>query len=164
MTKGKTTFARAVVYVFGAAALAVCFILLPELAREEGVGKPFNPYLTYGFFTTAYILATPFFIALYQIHKLLGYIDKNKTFSQQSIRALQNVKWCAILFSIMVMVATISWISILRSMDPTEDMPPFFMLGFILMSISIIIAVFVAVLQKLVADAIEMKSENDLIV
>lgn len=162
--RGVTTFARGVIYLIAAAALAVCFILLPELVREEGVGKPFNPYVVFSFFATVYTVAIPFFIALYQAHKLLNYIDKNKAFSPQSVRALKNIKICAIVSSVLIFVAVISWVNFAKIMNPEEDMPPFLMFGFILTFTSSIIAVFAALLQKLVADGIVLKSENDLIV
>lgn len=161
MKKSVTVFARGVVYLAGIAALAVCFILLPELAREESVGKS-NVMLP--FLSIAYILATPFFIALYQSHKLLNYIDKNKAFSNQSIKALQYIKLCAIVFSVMVVVLVLVGIIWIKIMGVQEDPPPFPLLGFALTFVSSVIAVFVAVLQKLLADAVAMKSENDLIV
>lgn len=164
MKKGTTLFARVVVYLVGLAALAVCFILLPELAREEMVGKPASSDITFSFLAVSYILATPFFIALYQAIKLLQYIDTNYAFSEKSLKALQNIKICALVFSVLVAIIIIGGASILRIMHPEEDAPPFFMLGFILIFVSGVIAIFVALLQKLLTEAISLKSENDLIV
>ena len=164
MKRGSTMFARGVAYLVGAAALAVCFILLPELVREESVGKPFNPYLTFGFFACVYIIATPFFVALYQALKLLRYIEHDKAFSKQSTQALQVIKICAITFSTLVVVATVAGITLAKLVDPREDVTGFITLGFMFAFVSNVIAVFVAVLQKLLADAVALKSENDLIV
>lgn len=164
MKKVTTRFARGVVYLTGFAALAVCFILLPELAREDLVERPTELLLVATYIGTAYLLATPFFIALYQTHKLLRTIDENKVFSNQSIKILQIIKMCAIAFSVIIAVVAIGGVSWLRIMNPQEDAPPFIMLGFVLTLVSSVIAVFVAVLQKLVAEAITLKSENDLIV
>ena len=164
MKQGSTIFARAVIYLVGIAALAVLIILLPELAREEAVGKPFNPFVTFGFFAVAYLLSVPFFVGLYQAHKLLQYIDKNKAFSHQSIKALQNIKICAIVFSVLIIFAVVAGIIIARSIDPREDVTFMVPLGFMFTFVSAVIAVFVAVLQKLLTDAVAMKSENDLIV
>lgn len=164
MKRGLTNFARGVVYLLAIAALAVCFILLPELVREEGVGKPFNPYFIYSFFAGVYVLAIPFFVALYQTHRLLHYIDSNKAFSHGSIKALQNIKSCATIFSVLIIIAVIAGISLAKNIDPTEDVTPFITLGFMCTFASSVVAVFVAVLQKLLAEAVAMKSENDLIV
>ena len=164
MKHGSTIFARGVLYFAGFAALAVCTILLPELAREEALGKPTNTLLTNLFLVGAYILALPFFIALYQTHKLLNFIDQNKAFSNRSVQALQKIKICAIVFSILIVVAAITGISLARSADPTEDITFMITLGFLFTLVSSVVAVFVAVLQKLVTDAVALKSENDLIV
>lgn len=61
MKRGGTLFAKIVVILITIAALTLCLILLPELAREEMVGKPKSADITLPFLTTAYILATPFF-------------------------------------------------------------------------------------------------------
>jgi hypothetical protein len=164
MKRGSTLFAKAVVYLVGLAALAVCFILIPELVREEGVGKPFNPYMTYSFFAVVYILAAPFFVALYQSLRFLTYIDKNKAFSKRSIKAIRNIKICVIVFTILFAVAVTAGVSMLRIMNPTEDAPPFMLFGFIVTFVSSVIAVFIAVVQKLLTEAVEMKSENDSII
>lgn len=161
---GLTIFARAVVLLVGLAAVAICVILLPELAREESVGKPFNPFVLYGFFAAAYAIAIPFFIALYQTHKLLNYIDNGKAFSEKTIQALQTIKMSAVVFSIMVVIATSAAIAIAKIVDPSEDVTFIVPLGLVLTFVPVVIAVFVAVFQKLIFDAMEMKSENDLIV
>lgn len=163
MKNNTLIFARIVAYLVGFVAFAVLTILLPELAREEAAGK-LNPPVTWPFFVLAYILATPFFIAIYQTLQLLKLIDKNKAFSHDSIKALQNIKTCAISFSILIFLITVFGVSFLRAINPTEDAPPFFMMGSILTFISIIVTVFVALLKKILTDAVHMKSENDLIV
>jgi hypothetical protein len=164
MKKSSTIFARIVIFLVGIAALAVCFILLPELAREDAVGKPASANFTFPFLATAYIVASPFFLALYQTSKLLQYIDKNKAFSKQSIKTLQKIKACAIVFCVLVVTAVIAGISITRSADPKEDITFMVSFGFICVFVASVIAVFVAVLKKLVTDAVALKSENDLTV
>jgi len=47
-----------------------------------------------------YAAAIPFYTALYQAFKLLNYIDKNQAFSQISVKALMNIKRCAITIQI----------------------------------------------------------------
>src|SRR5437867_8910117 len=50
-----------------------------------------DPFLAY-----AYIGSIPFFVALYQAFKVLGYVGQNKTFSQATVKALGTIKYCAI--------------------------------------------------------------------
>lgn len=162
--KGLITFARIVLYLVAAGGIGVFFVLLPELVREENARKPFDPLMLTVFFANVYLIATPFFIALFQSHKLLKLIDKNKAFSLQSVRILRNIKLCAVIMSVLIAITFLSWISYARMVDPTEDMPPFLMMGFVLTFGSSIVAVAAAVMQRLIADAVEVKSENDLIV
>ncbi len=67
-------------------------------------------------------------------------------------------------FSIFIVIATISGISYANVIDPREDVTFMVPIGFILTFVPTVIAVFVSVFQKLLADAIVMKSENDLII
>lgn len=164
MKRVSTLFARGVVILVGIAALAVCLILLPELAREETVADPESAALTLPFLIGAYIVATPFFVALYQTFKLLHYVDTNKAFSKESIQTLRTIKICSIAFGILLILAAAAGIVFVRSIDPLEDVTFVFPIVFFLTFIASVIAVFVAILQKLLADAVAMKSENDLIV
>lgn len=64
MKQGVTIITRGVIYLMGIAILSVCAILLPELAREEAVGKV-NPPSAYPFLLAAWVLSLPiFFCAL----------------------------------------------------------------------------------------------------
>ena len=147
----------------GLAVFSVITILLPEIAREEAAGKV-NPPTSHPFLYVIGLMSIPIFVALYQTLKLLKYIDENKAFSQQSVTALRNIKYCAITFSILFALGAISVIVIARLADPTEEVAPIVTLGFLFTFTSSIIATFTAVLQKLLQNAIDMKSENELTV
>jgi hypothetical protein len=163
MKKGLTIITRGVVYLMAISVVAVCAILLPELAREEAVGKA-HPPSAYPFLIGAWILSVPIFFALQQTLKLLNYIDKNIAFSKLSIKALRNIKFSTIVFGVLIAVSTITAIIIARQADPKEDVTFIISLGFIFVFTSSIIATFVAVLQRLLHDAIAVKKENDLII
>lgn len=45
----------------------------------------------------AYMASIPFFFGLFQAFKLLGYSIENKIFSQSSLNAIRNIKYCAII-------------------------------------------------------------------
>jgi hypothetical protein len=137
---------------------------LPELAREDAAENSTSSYVTYSFLGGAYLLSIPFFVGLFHTHKLLNNIDRNKAFTNQSINALQNIKLCAVVFSGLTIAAMIAGITVARSINPTEDVTFMVPMGLILISVSGVIAVFIAVLQRLLADAVALKSENDLIV
>lgn len=107
-----------------------------------------------------YVTAIPFFVALYQALRFLSYIDKNKAFSELSVRALKNIKYCAITISILYVVG----MPLLFILAQEDDAPGLAALGLVITFASIVIAIFAAVLQKLLTNAIDIKSENDLTV
>ncbi len=164
MNQGITTFSRLVVYLMALGAVAVCVIMLPELAREAIVEDPGSRVGAYLFLAGAYALFVPFFIALSQLLKLLRYIDASQAFSQLSVDALQSIKNCANVFSFMIVLGVTAAIMVARIADPTEDITPLVALGGILTFTSSVIATLAAVLQRLLQDAIDMKTENDLTV
>ena len=43
-----------------------------------------------------YTASIPFFVALYQAFKMLGYAGQNKIFSPAAVKALRTIKYCAI--------------------------------------------------------------------
>jgi hypothetical protein len=104
---GLTMATRLIVYLSIIAVLAVCTILLPELAREEAVGK-INPPSPYPFLIGAWLISVPVFVAQYQLLRILKYIDENKAFSKLSVKALMHIKRSAIAFGIMIVLAVIS--------------------------------------------------------
>lgn len=163
MKQGTIMIARGMVYLAFIASLVVLLILLPELAREEAVGKP-ETQMTALFFVLTYILATPFFFALLQTHKLIYYIEKNRFFTEKAINAIRIIKWCAITFSVLVVITVITGMSFAHAIDPTEDITFVVTIGAMLLFASGVVSVFIAVFQKLLQDAVTLKEENDLIV
>jgi hypothetical protein len=95
---------------------------------------------------------------LYQAFKLLRYIDKNKYFSQLSVNDLRNIKFCAITISSLHVLL----LSLFYLFAEKDDAPGVIFVGLVVPFASIVIAVFAAVLQMLLKNALDIKSENDL--
>lgn len=152
------------VYLLGLAALAVCAILLPELAREAIVEDPSLAILKHPFLVGAYVTVVPFFVALYQTSRLLYYIDNNTAFSDRSVKALQVIKMCTMVFISLVVLGVIAGIWAIPRVAPELDVTLIPVLGFIFVFSASVIATFVAVVQRLLEDAIEMQKENELTV
>jgi hypothetical protein len=108
------------------------------------------------------ILSTdiPFLYALYQGLLLLRYIDQNTAFSDASVHALKTIKRCAFAISVLYAIM-MPYIVYLAEID---DAPGAVVVGLLFMTAPLVVAVFAAVLQKLVESAIDIKSENDLTV
>ncbi|MCA1029565.1 DUF2975 domain-containing protein [Bacillus timonensis] len=160
MKRGTTLFLKIAVILIGLPVLAVCIFGLPMLAIEAAKSSSNLAYVQYGILSILYLSAIPFFFALFQAFRLLNYIDSNKAFSELSVKALQKIKYCAITIS-GLFVAGFPFFYILGEVD---DAPGLILIGMTFIFASMVIAVFAAVLQRLLKQAIDIKSENDLTV
>ena len=157
--KGSTIFLRIVLVLIGVVALLV-MIRFP-LTEGRAVNLDLlsiysDPFIVYG-----YLASLPFFVALYQAVTLLGYIGKNKIFSLNSVKALRNIKYCAIIQSVLLVIAVL-YIRMAHSVD--DDPAGFIAIGVLATFISIVAATAAAVFEKLLQSAVDIKSENDLTV
>ncbi|MGK9428796.1 DUF2975 domain-containing protein [Peribacillus sp. RS7] len=160
MKRGTTLFLKIAVILIGIPVLALCIFLVPEIANFAAELYPDIAYMKYLVLIDLYASAIPFYFALYQAFKLLSYIDKNKAFSELSVRALKIIKYCAITISILY-VAGMPLFYLMAEMD---DAPGIILIGMVVIFASMVVAVFAAVLQRLLKEAIDIKAENDLIV
>jgi purine-cytosine permease-like protein len=160
MKQGTTIFLRIAVFIIGAPVLALCIFLVPEIADYAGELYPTLSFIKYLVFLDLYGAAIPFYFALYQAFKLLNYIDKNNAFSQLSVNALKKIKYSAVTISILYVLG----MPIFYLIGEIDDAPGVILLGMVMIFASMVIAVFAAVLQRLLQEAINIKSENDLTV
>jgi hypothetical protein len=160
MKKVTTLFLKIAVILLGVPILALCIFLVPELGNIAAKLLPEFAYINYLVSIVFYASAIPFYFALYQAFKLLRYIDKNKAFSELSVKALKKIKYCAItISSLHVLVLPLFYL-----FAEIDDAPGVIFVGLVVPFASMVIAVFAAVLQKLLQEAIDIKSENDLTV
>ncbi|USB33917.1 DUF2975 domain-containing protein [Paenibacillus sp. YPG26] len=158
LERGTTLFLRATVYLIGLLILALCIFGLPVIAREAA--EAFPDHWVYPVVILMYASVIPLYLALYQALKLLGYIDKNTAFSELSVAALKTIKLCAITISLLH-AACLPFLFLIADLD---DAPGLILFGMVVPAASMVIAVFAAVLQRLLQNAIDIKSENDLTV
>jgi len=158
--RGSTFFLKVAVILIGIPVLALCIFLVPEIASFAAELYPDFTSIQYLVFIIFYAAAIPFYFALYQAFKLLNYIEKNKAFSELSVRVLKNIKYCAIIISSLFVVG----LPIFYLIAEKDDAPGIIVIGLVLIFASMVIAVFAAVLQSLLKEAIAIKSENDLTV
>lgn len=152
MKRGSTLFLRIAVILIGIPVLALCIFVVPEIAEFIAELYPDHTYLRYLVFIDLYATAIPFYFALYQAYKLLGYIDKNKAFSELSVRVLKNIKNCATIISGLFVVG----MPLFYLIAEKDDAPGIILIGMALIFASMVIAVFAAVLQKLLKEAIDI--------
>jgi hypothetical protein len=160
MKRGSTIFLRLAIFILGIAVLALCIFGLPVIAREVAEFIPEYAYLKYPYLLDLYVTGALFFTALYQALKLLKYIDVNKAFSELSVKALRIIKRCAIGMSALYLAG----MPVVFLVADKDDAPGLIVMGMAFSCAPIVVAVFAAVLQKLVQNAVDMKSEIDLTV
>lgn len=159
LKRSSTTFLKVIIFLAGISVLALCIFLVPEMANFAANLYPNIAPMKYLVFIVMYGAAVPFYVALYQAFNLLQYIDENTVFSELSVKALKNIKRCAITISGLYVLSLPLFYFIAKKMDP-----PIGLVGLIIVFASLVIAVFAAILQRLLQEAIHIKSENDLTV
>lgn len=154
--KRETIFLKVVVFLMGIPVLALCLFGLPSIAKEAA--EHFPTHWVYPSIIGMYGAAIPFYAVLYQAYKLLSYIDKNIAFSELSVKSLKTIKYCAVSVSILFSAS----MPLFYLVADADDAPGLIILGLVIAFAPTVIAVFAAVLEKLLQDAIDIKSENDL--
>ncbi|MBX0356881.1 DUF2975 domain-containing protein [Halobacillus sp. Nhm2S1] len=160
MKRGSTLFLKLAVILIGLPVLALCIFFVPEFAEYAGALLSDFPIIEPVVFTYMYLTAVPFYFALYQAFKLLNYIDSNDAFSDLSVKALRVIKFCAITISVLYVVL----MPVIYTVAEIDDAPGLIVIAMVIIFASAVIAVFAAVLQRLLQEAIIIKSENDLTV
>lgn len=157
MKRISTIFLQVVIVLIGIVALAILirFPLTEGRAANLDLFSVYaDPVILYG-----YAASIAFFVALYKAFKLLGYIGQNEVFSSNSVGALKSIKYCAIVLSILIATAGL-FIRISHNKD--DDPAGFLAICIVTTFVSIIVATAAAIFEKILQNAIDMKSENDL--
>jgi hypothetical protein len=161
MKRSSTIFLQIVIVLIGVAAIA---LLLWE-PQVEGVNKNrtnFEIYFQDPFLALVYAGSIPFFIALYQAFRVLGYVGRNKVFSPEVVKALRTIKYCALAIIGFVVLEEL-FILLSGNRDLENPGAPIFM-GILIIFPSIVVAVVAAMFERILQNAVDLKSENDLTV
>lgn len=159
MKSYSTMILRLAIFAAGAVVLAICGGAGWQAVRTS----PSSEYyiLAYILFIGICLAAIPFFIALYQSYKLLGYIDTNRAFSELSVKALKIITRSAL---VEFFICTLGGLPFFYAVAEKDDAPGLVLIGMVIAGVAFVIFVFASVLGKLFQDAAAMKSENDLTV
>ena len=101
MKKSSTIFLQVVIVLIGIATLAL-MLWEPQIEGRNANATLFEIYFKDPFLAYAYTASIAFFVALYQVFKLLGYIGRDDVFSQRSVKALRVIKYCAMTLSLLL--------------------------------------------------------------
>lgn len=153
MKQVTTNILKIAVFFLGIIVLALCIFLVPKLAFAVSNYLKVNS-LKYIIYAILYGTGIPFYFALYEAFKLLTYIDKNKAFSELAVIALKKIKFCAISICSLHMLA----LPLFYLVADKDDAPGLIFVGMVIPFTSLVIAVFAAVLERLLQEAINIKS------
>jgi Protein of unknown function (DUF2975) len=158
MKKSSTLFLKVVILLIAIGVLAG-LIWFPQTegraANLDLISIYTDPFIIY-----IYIASTPFFVGLYQAFKLLNFIDANKAFSQGAVNTLRNMKFASLSLIGFIALAEFYIRFFAHGDDPAGPTA----LGILASFAAAIIATAAAVFQKLLQNAVDIKSENDLTV
>ena len=161
MKRGSTIFLQVVIVLIGLGVLA--FMLWePHLEGRNTHATLSQIYFNDPFLAYAYTASIAFFIALYQAFKLLGYVARSEVFSEQAVRALRTIKYCALALVAFVLGAEAYFFLVQRGRE--DDIAGGVMMGVFMIFIAVVVATVAAVFERTLQSAVEMKSENDLTV
>ena len=159
MKRSSTLFLRAVIVLIGIGALAL-LLWEPHIEGRNAHTTIFQIYFNDPFLALVYIGSIPFFVALYQAFKVLGYAGQNKIFSQAAVKALRTIKYCALAIIGFVVVEEIFIMVNHGSDDPAGGV----FVGILITFGSVVIAAAAAMFERILQNAVDIKSENDLTV
>lgn len=160
MKRSSTIFLQVVIVLIGIGTLAL-MLWEPHIEGRNAHATLFEIYFKDPFLAYAYTSSIAFFVALYQAFKLLGYIRANEVFSQRSVKALRNIKYCAVALVAFIVGAEAYIFIFVRGKD---DIAGGVMIGLFMIFVSVVAATAAAVFERLLQSAVEIKSENDLTV
>jgi hypothetical protein len=158
MERGSILFLKAVLVLIGIGTLAL-MLWEPHIEGRNAHATLFEMYFTDPFLAYAYIASIAFFVALYQAFKVLGYAGQNRVFSPAAVRAVRTIKYCA-----MAIIGFVAVGEIFIMLGNSDDRAGGVFMGILIAFPSMVIATAMAVLERVLQNAADIKSENDLTV
>lgn len=158
--RSSTIVLQIVVVAIGIAALAL-FLWEPWLEGVNASATTFSQiYFDDPFLILVYAGAIPFFIALYQVFKLLGFIGRNEIFSEKAVKVLRTIKHCAM---VIIGFVAIEELFILLNRGNDDAAGGVFM-GLLIVVGSGVVTIAATVFERILQRAVDIKFENDLTV
>jgi hypothetical protein len=161
MKRSSTIFLQIVIVLVGIGALAL-LLWEPQIEGVNAHATNFEIYFQDPFLALVYAGSIPFFIALYQAFRVLGYVGRDKVFSPAAVKALRTIKYCALAIIGFVVVEEL-FILLMNNGDNDNPGAPIFM-GILITFPSIVVATAAAMFERILQNAVDLKSENDLTV
>lgn len=158
MKRSSTIFLQFVIVLFAILALTI-MLRVPQTEGRNVHATQFEIYFKDPMLAYAYTASIPFFIALYQAFRILGYVRRDAAFSPATVHALRTIKYCAIAILCFVIVS----VAFLPFGDK-EDRPPGVMMRIVASFGALIVITAAAIFERISQNAVDLKSEHDLTV
>ncbi len=158
MRTGYVRFLRGLLVLFGAGLAAFAVFLLPYFAELAAQHYTELSYLKIPILIFAYVSAVPFYIALHEGVQICGSILDSEPFSQRNRTAFRRAGICALTVSVWYFAGTLTMLGL------GAQRPIIYAVGALVTCCALIFALLCAVLDQLLARAIELREENELTV
>jgi hypothetical protein len=155
MKRSPTIFLQAIVILIGIGAIGL-LLWEPQLEGVNAHATNFEIYFKDPFLALVYAGSIPFFIALYQAFKVLGYAGHNEVFSEAAVRALRTIKYCAI-----VIIGFVAVEETVIMLSNSDDRAGGVFMGILITFGSVVIATAAGMFERVVQSAVDMKSDTD---
>lgn len=155
MKRCSVIFLQAVIVLIGIGAFSV-MLWEPHIEGRNVNATLFEIYFNDPFLAYAYIASIPFFAALCQGFKLLGFAGQNNAFSRETVKAFRTIKYCAISI---IGFAALGEIFIM--LTESDDRAGGVFIGILIILGSLVTAAAANVLEGIFQNGINLKSENE---
>ena len=159
MTKFSIVFLQFVIVLIGV--VTITFLLWAPLIEGRATNLNLFRIYTDPFVLLVYTTSIAFFAALYHAFKLLRYIGQNKVFTSSAVKTLQKIKYCGITLCILILFVGL-YIKLFHSKE--DDPAGFLAICIVTTFSSFVVATAAAIFEKLLQNAVDLKTENDLTV
>lgn len=160
MKRGSTIFLQLLIVLLGVGVFT--FLLWePHLEGRNVNATQFEIYFKDPALAYIYLASVPFFAGLYQAFRILGYARRDEIFSPRSVLGFRIIKYCALTVAIFFLGAE-AYLFIF--MSGKDDIAGGVAMGAFIILVSAVIATAAAVFERILQNAVDIKSENDLTV
>ncbi len=158
MKRGSILFLRAVILLVGVGVLAG-MLWEPQVEGRNVNADLATIYFRDPFLAYAYVGSLPFFFGLSQAFKLLGYVGQGQAFSPAAVKALRRIKYCAL-----AIIGFIAGGEAYIMLSVSDDRAGGVAMGIFTGFACVVTAAAAAVLERVLQNAVDLKSEHDLTV
>jgi len=152
LMRSSTLFLQLVIVLIGIGAVTL-MLWEPQIEGRNLNATPFQIYFTDPFLAYAYIASIPFFAALYQTFKVLGYVRQNQLFSPASVNAMRTIKLCA-----MAIIGFVTVGEVIILLNNSDDRAGGVFMGILIAFGAVTIVAAATMFERILRDAMAMKS------